>query len=71
MFTGTNTALAMFSLAIAAATLATPISAQVRPPGASERTIHECILVGQKYHDSWATQIARYRACMTEHGEVE
>jgi hypothetical protein len=73
MFTRTKASLPMLSLTIAVATLATPSSAQVRPPGASrERVIYECSVANQKYHGSWAsTQIARYRACMAEHGEVE
>jgi len=73
MFTKTNTLLAMLAMAIAAATAASPSSAQSRPPGGSrERVIHECSVANQHYHGSWAgTQIARYRACMAEHGEVE
>jgi hypothetical protein len=73
MFIRTNAALAILLLGIAFAALATPSSAQVRPPGETrERVIHECSVANQKYHGSWAsTQIARYRACMAEHGEVE
>ena len=73
MFTKTNILLAMLSLAIAAATVASPSSAQSRPPGtARERIIHDCSVANQKYGGSWATtQTSRYRACMAEHGEAE
>jgi hypothetical protein len=78
MLTRTKTVLFALSLGTVAVAIATPSWAEVRAPGqarnnaARETAIHECSVANQRYHGAWAgMQVARYRACMADHGESE